>query len=193
MQLEIKRLHRELGIIDHLRDARPGGSAGDVATASRCSTSAGSSRSAQPTELYERPATRFVADFIGESNIFPGVAESTVNGFCTVGNAGMHLRATATRPLTPGARAVVSVRPERIALQSGEPSAGMENVIGGRVTDVVYLGRSRKYVIRTDAGQEVISVQQARSGAEPGYEIGSAVSLRWQAEDATVLPDQVQG
>ena len=104
----------------------------------------------------------------------------------------MHLRAIATRPLTPGARAVVSVRPERIALRCGQTSTGIENVIGGRVTDVVYLGRSRKYVIRTDTGQEVISLQQARSGAEPGYEVGSAVSLRWQAEDATVLPDQVQ-
>jgi putative spermidine/putrescine transport system ATP-binding protein len=105
----------------------------------------------------------------------------------------MRLRAVATRPISEGARAVVSVRPERIALQAGEPSTAFENVIGGRVTDIVYLGRSRKYVVRTAAGQEVVSLQQARSGAEPGFEIGAAVLLRWRAEDATVLPDLAHG
>jgi putative spermidine/putrescine transport system ATP-binding protein len=66
----------------------------------------------------------------------------------------------------------------------------MENAIGGRVRDVIYLGNSRKYVVRTGAGHEVVSLQQARSGSEPGFELGAAVSLCWLAEDATMLPDQ---
>jgi putative spermidine/putrescine transport system ATP-binding protein len=192
MQLEIKRLHRELGmsIIYVTHDQEEALVMSDriaVFNLGRLE------QVGTPTELYERPATRFVAEFIGESNIFPGVAGSTTDGFCTLESAGMRLRAIATRQPTAGARAVVSVRPERIALQAGDPPAGAENAIGGSVTDVVYLGRSRKYVIRTEAGQEVVSLQQARSGNEPGFEIGTRISLRWQAEDATVLPDHVQG
>jgi putative spermidine/putrescine transport system ATP-binding protein len=191
MQLEIKRLHRELSmsIIYVTHDQEEALVMSDriaVFNLGRLE------HVGTPTELYERPATRFVAEFIGESNIFPGVATVAANGFCSLECTGARLRAIATRPLAAGDRAVVSVRPERITLEAGEP-AGTENVISGRVTDVVYLGRSRKYVVRTDAGHEVVSLQQARSGAEPGFEIGAAVSLRWQAEDATILPDQAQG
>jgi putative spermidine/putrescine transport system ATP-binding protein len=191
MQLEIKRLHRELGmsIIYVTHDQEEALVMSDriaVFNLGRLE------QVGTPTELYERPATRFVAEFIGESNIFPGISSAPANGFCTLDSAGARLRAVATRPLAEGERAVISVRPERIALQAGEPASAMENVVCGRVTDVVYLGRSRKYVVRTNAGQEVVSLQQARSGAEPGFEIGEAVSLRWQAEDATVLPDQAQ-
>ena len=192
MQLEIKRLHRELGmsIIYVTHDQEEALVMSDriaVFNLGRLE------QVGTPTELYERPATRFVAEFIGESNIFPGVAAVAANGFCSLECTGARLRAVPTRPLAAGDRAVVSVRPERIDLQAGVPAAGTENVIGGRVTEVVYLGRSRKYVVRTEAGHEVVSVQQARSGAEPGFEIGASVSLRWQAEDATILPDQAQG
>jgi putative spermidine/putrescine transport system ATP-binding protein len=189
MQLEIKRLHGELSmsIIYVTHDQEEALVMSDriaVFNLGRLE------QVGTPTQLYERPATRFVAEFIGESNIFPGVAGATADGFGVLEQAGMRLRAVATRPLAAGARAVVSVRPERIALQAGDPPAGVENAIGGRVRDVIYLGNSRKYVIRTGAGHEVVSLQQARSGSEPGFELGAAVSLRWQAEDATVLPDQ---
>jgi putative spermidine/putrescine transport system ATP-binding protein len=192
MQLEIKRLHRELGmsIIYVTHDQEEALVMSDriaVFNLGRLE------QVGTPTELYERPATRFVAEFIGESNIFPGVAGTAANGFSVLEATSVRLRAVATRPLAAGARAVVSVRPERIVLQAGDPPPGVENAIGGRITDVVYLGRSRKYVVRTDAGHEVVSLQQARGGAEPGFEIGAAVSLRWQAEDATVLPDRGQG
>jgi ABC-type Fe3+/spermidine/putrescine transport system ATPase subunit len=143
-----------------------------------------------PSQLYERPMTRFVAEFIGESNIFAGIADTNADGFSIVISAGVRLRAVATRPLPANAHVVVSVRPERITLQAGDPPAEAENAIGGCVVEVIYLGRSRKYVIRTAAGPNVVSYQQARSGSEPGFDLGAAVSLRWRAEDATVLPDK---
>src|SRR5262249_52753544 len=144
----------------------------------------------RPGELYERPATRFVAEFIGESNIFPGVVATAADGLCTLDAAGVRLRAVTTHPPVPGGRAVVSVRPGRVGLKAGAAPAGLANAIGGRVTEVVYLGSSRKYVVRTDAGHDVISLQQVRSSGAFGFDIGAAVSLYWQAEDATVLPDQ---
>ncbi|HEV2550252.1 MAG TPA: ABC transporter ATP-binding protein [Stellaceae bacterium] len=187
MQLEIKRLHRELdmSIIYVTHDQEEALVMSDriaVFNLGRLQ------QVGTPTQLYERPATRFVAEFIGESNMFPAVAGTTANGFSILDTAGVRLRAVAAWPLQAGARVVVSIRPERIALQPGDAPSGIENAIAGRITEVVYLGRSRKYVIRTDAGQEIVSFQQARSGSEPDFELGAAVSMSWRAEDANVLP-----
>ena len=187
MQLEIKRLHRDLdmSIIYVTHDQEEALVMSDriaVFNVGRLQ------QVGTPTQLYERPATRFVAEFIGESNMFPAVAGSTANGFSVLDTAGVRLRAMAARPLQAGTRVVVSVRPERIALRAGDAPSGIENAIAGRVTEIVYLGRSRKYVIRTDAGQEIVSFQQARSGSEAEFELGTTVSMSWRAEDATVLP-----
>jgi putative spermidine/putrescine transport system ATP-binding protein len=187
MQLEIKRLHRELdmSIIYVTHDQEEALVMSDriaVFNLGRLE------QVGTPSQLYERPATRFVAEFIGESNMFPAVAGAAATGFSVLDAAGVRLRATATRTLELGSRVVVSIRPERIALQRGDAPSDMENTIGGRITEVVYLGRSRKYVIRTDGGHEIVSFQQARSGSEPDFELGAAVSVSWRAEDATVLP-----
>jgi putative spermidine/putrescine transport system ATP-binding protein len=189
MQLEIKRLHRDLGmsIIYVTHDQEEALVMSDrIAVFNHGRLE----QVGTPTQLYERPDTRFVAQFIGESNIFPGVAGASADGFSVLEADGLRLRAVASRPLPSGARAVVSVRPERIALQGGDPPARGENALAGCVTDVVYMGRSRKYVVRTAAGVEVVSFQQARGDGEPGFTIGARVSLNWRAEDATVLPDK---
>jgi putative spermidine/putrescine transport system ATP-binding protein len=188
MQLEIKRLHRELGmsIIYVTHDQEEALVMSDriaVFNLGRLE------QVGTPTELYERPATRFVAEFIGESNIFAGVAGPTVGGFTIVEMPGVRLRAVPTRPLVAGNRAVVSIRPERIVVKTSDLSPGAENAVRGRISDIVYLGSARKYVVRTEAGHEVVTVQQARGGAERGFETGAEVSLYWQAEDATVLPE----
>jgi len=188
MQLEIKRLHRELGmsIIYVTHDQEEALVMSDriaVFDLGRLQ------QIGSPTQLYDRPATRFVAEFIGESNIFSGTVRATADGFSVLESAGARLRTLAPAPLAVGIRSVVSVRPERIALEAGDTPAGMENTICGSVSEVVYLGRSRKYVVRTDTGHEVICLQQASSGSEPGFELGASVSLSWRAEDASLLPD----
>jgi putative spermidine/putrescine transport system ATP-binding protein len=188
MQLEIRRLHRELGmsIIYVTHDQEEA-----LVMSDRIAVfdSGRIEQVGTPTELYERPATRFVAEFIGESNVFPGIVTATNNGFITTEMAGTRLRGVAIRPLTPGARSVISIRPERIVVQAGNPPSGVENTIEGRVADVVYLGRMRKYVVQTPLGTEAICLQQTRTGNEPRFEIGATVSLQWRAEDAAVLPD----
>src|SRR5262249_41746842 len=107
-------------------------------------------------------------------------------------SSGGRFRAVAVRPLPPSSHVVVSIRPERITLQAGDPPAEAENTIGGCVIEIIYLGRSRKYVIRTATGFDIICYQQARSGTttELGFNLGSKVSMRWRAEDATVLLDR---
>ena len=188
MQLEIKRLHRQLGmsIVYVTHDQEEALVMSDriaVFNMGRLE------QIGNPVALYERPATRFVAEFLGDSNIFQGTATAQANGFCVLEAPGLRLRAIANGAAAPGTPMVVAVRPERIRLSATAPIADAENVVAGRIAEIVYLGQSRKYVVRTNCGADVVTVQQARSDGERDFDIGAAVCLNWRAEDATVLHD----
>src|SRR5690606_37595297 len=107
-----------------------------------------------PTEIYERPATAFVANFVGRTNRLKGRVGS--DGQLVA--AGQPLRAT-TR-LSPGAVEVL-VRPHRIALQSanGPSSAGEGNVVQGTVSSIIFIGDLVQYVVRV--GDEEMVVEEA--------------------------------
>jgi putative spermidine/putrescine transport system ATP-binding protein len=98
----------------------------------------------------------------------------------------MKLRARDAAELGLGSACVVAVRPERIRTAPvGEDRA--ENAITGRISGVIYLGRSRRYVVRLQDGRELTVLDQALSDGGSGLCAGSAVHLSWRAEHATAL------
>ncbi|HTI53077.1 MAG TPA: ABC transporter ATP-binding protein [Verrucomicrobiae bacterium] len=103
-----------------------------------------------PRELYERPRTRFVADFVGTNNLVPGEVESRAAGGTdmVVRTALGPLRAIASGAVS--ARCVLAVRPENVAL--GSAAAGEGNRVAGRVSLVSYLGSTVRYDVETEAG-----------------------------------------
>jgi putative spermidine/putrescine transport system ATP-binding protein len=142
-----------------------------------------------PNELYERPVTRFVAGFVGESNFFAAKVVDTARGYCRLNGGDLRLRARGEMPA--GARAVVVVRPEKIRLSEAARTshADEENAVAGTLANVIYLGRSRKYIVRLSTGHEVATFEQALSGADRMLAPGAAVRLEWHADDATTLPE----
>jgi putative spermidine/putrescine transport system ATP-binding protein len=185
MQMEILHLHRELGIsvVYVTHDQEEALVMSDrVAVFNR-----GRIEQIGPApELYERPATRFVAGFLGESNFFSATVGDAADGYCRLNGASLPLRAR-NAGLSVGSRAVVAVRPERIRISNGAAQPADENGVAGVVTDVIYLGRSRRFVVRLGDGQEVSSYEQV--GADRELAPGAAVHLSWRAEDATALPE----
>jgi len=186
MQLEIKHLHKKLGMsviyVTHDQE--------EALTMSDRIAVFNNGRIEQigtPSALYEHPATRFVADFIGETNLFPGVVAEIADGYSAVDGAGMRLRARHAGGLGRGQSVFVAVRPERTHLSqpaAAEPAA--ENRVLGQVVELIYLGRSRKYVVR--AGEaEVIVVQQIRDSGDAVFAVGDAVAVDWSAENATAV------
>jgi len=113
-----------------------------------------------PAEVYERPATGFVAGFVGTSNVLEGDAAATIAG-------------------DPHA---FTIRPEKIAM--GEPDAevldGACTAIG-HVREVVYLGALTRYIVTLDVGAELVVMQQnlATSSMEALQVRGKAVRLVW--------------
>src|SRR5216683_342443 len=103
-----------------------------------------------PKELYERPRTRFVADFVGTNNLVPGEVQGDGGrgGDLVVSTALGPLRAVANGPVS--GRCVLAVRPENVTL--GAASTGEGNHVAGRVSLVSYLGNTLRYDVQTEPG-----------------------------------------
>ena len=189
MQVEIMRLHRELRVsivyVTHDQDEALMMS-DRIAVFNRGRIE----QVGEPHELYECPVTPFVAGFLGESNFFPAKVIETSAGHCRLDGDSLPLMARAGADLRVGCRAVVVTRPERIRVLQGM-SQQADNTVGGTLTDVIYLGRSNKYIVRLGSGQEVTAVVHASADLRVPA-LGQPVQLTWQANDAIALLDEAR-
>ncbi len=103
-----------------------------------------------PTEIYERPTCRFVADFIGETNFIAGkVIENGANAATIETPDGLRLRGLTPRPVRVGEPAVLSIRPEKaLLLAPGDARAGHTFAIPARVELVSYIGSDTRITVR---------------------------------------------
>ena len=146
-----------------------------------------------PTEIYERPSCRFVADFIGESNFVPGrVSEANTTHAAVTTPEGLLLRGQCPAPMKVGESALVSVRPEKAHLTSQEPPAGTPNVFPVTVERVSYIGSDTRILVRLGP-ERLFSVweQNTRSTVDRGayWQQGESGYLSWPVENALVLTE----
>lgn len=136
-----------------------------------------------PDEIYERPATRFVAEFIGESNLLEGRVTGREGGRTLVDVHGVVVR-VATNGI--GDKVLLSLRPERISLS--DASARTDNCVPGVVEDGLYLGTDTRYSVRV-AKELLLTVREQNVGRAP-YRRGQTVYASWRAETVSlVAPD----
>jgi iron(III) transport system ATP-binding protein len=102
-----------------------------------------------PRDLYERPANRFVADFIGINNLIDGTVRAVEPDFLRVHTVLGELRALPNSGLAPGAECIVCVRPENISLDA---KGGGRNVAKGRIAFSAYLGNTMRYDVEVAPG-----------------------------------------
>ena len=141
-----------------------------------------------PKELYERPRTRFVADFVGTNNLVPGRVSERRSGQLVVETALGPLRAIAEAAV--GERCVLAIRPENVALDSRPPPDG--NLVRGRVAFVSYLGSTVRYDVEAAGGQIMRADVRDAWHHEP-LAIGRDVALSFPASVTLALAaDDVQ-
>lgn len=134
-------------------------------------------------EIYEHPATRFVASFIGEANVIRGSVDSVTNGEALVRHEKLEIRALA-EDLRPGEDVYVSVRPEK--LRVGPEAEGCLNRFQGTVVEEVYVGLASKILIQLDLGGRLAAnVQIADIGGS--IQVGTHVQLGWDPPNAVVI------
>jgi putative spermidine/putrescine transport system ATP-binding protein len=140
-------------------------------------------------DLYERPVSLFVADFIGESNILHGRYEAGSGGGWVTGDPWrwrVSETAGARAGLASGAPAALVVRPERLRIiaRTGDVPEGV-NTVEATVTDVLYLGSMRKYELKLPNGQDA-GVRQQLGRDDADWHPADEVRLVWDV-DAGVL------
>ena len=133
------------------------------------------------TEIYEEPASEFVADFIGETNLIRGTYAETDDG--AVVEAG---ELTFSVPRTEGASGELSfaIRPEKIRI--GDEATDQENQYTATVTDEIYKGNIGKFVMALENGQELTVDMQIRDQGQY-LSTGKDVEVGWSAENCVVL------
>ncbi len=146
-----------------------------------------------PTGLYERPGSRFVADFIGTMNFFEGQVRESNNGTTVVdaGSLGAVEAATDGEAPDVGANVVVAIRPEKLKLHFEAPGEGA-NIIEGRMGPAAYLGdRSHFHVLLPGREQPVaVAVQNMESSAAGLASSDQPVWLSFSNESVVLLgPD----
>jgi putative spermidine/putrescine transport system ATP-binding protein len=187
LQLEMRRLHADLGItfiyVTHDQEEA-------LVMSDRIAVfnNGRIEQIGSPAELYDRPQTRFVADFVGESNFIEASVRQIEGDVirCDSSDGCIHA-ARPSRALFEGARLALALRPERLRVMPRNASAGGANSLPGSISEIVYLGQARKLVIRTDAGTELIALEQLGSDRSRIPEVGQPVQVEWDLNDAVPL------
>jgi putrescine transport system ATP-binding protein len=144
---------------------------------------------ATPQEIYERPNSRWVADFIGEVNLIEGrVIDVGASGTVVVSAAAGRLRALSPEDAKRGDVVWVALRPEKVRIAPERPGSAEENCVAGEVTDIGYLGDLSIYKVRLDSGTIMkTAVANVTRLAERPIAWDERVWLSWAPEAAMVL------
>jgi spermidine/putrescine transport system ATP-binding protein len=192
MQIELKRIQREVGItfvyVTHDQ--------GEALTMSDRLVVMNEGRIEQlgsPREVYEQPRTRFVAGFIGTSNLLSGRVGRVVNGSALLDmGPGERVVVPLRGDVAPGHHLDLTVRPEKIDMTNGPEPPDAECRIKGRITDVVYLGSSTQHVVVTSTGASIVVFSQNRGVSADTSASTDEVWLSWRAEHSYLLVEQEQ-
>ena len=147
-----------------------------------------------PAEVYETPASRFVADFIGDTNILDGTLSSQPDGDSrqlTLPQLGTVSVRTASS-LRPGERVHLCLRPEKLHLENGQSTLPADwNRLPGRILDWNYFGTHTRFLVEVGSQQlHVVQAHQHRAPHQSGYQTGDSVWLRWHPEDGYLMPNE---
>ena len=134
-----------------------------------------------PQQIYEHPTSRFVADFIGRTNLIEASVESATTVSLDNG-----VRIEAATSLPAGSRVAVSLRPERIRLQPRGTAAPAGSSLDGEVRDTTYLGHAVVYEVT--AGPVSVEVRVEGEASEP-FAAGDEVTVAWDPGAAAVVAD----
>ncbi|MFL5643040.1 MAG: ABC transporter ATP-binding protein [Chloroflexota bacterium] len=184
LQVELKRIQSEVGItfvyVTHDQE--------EALTMSDRIVLMRQGRIAQigtPRELYDRPVSRYVADFIGDTNLLAGTVVESAGGVATLRVGDVALRGLSDGVLAAGRDAWLTVRPEAIRLVDGHAASAAQNTVTGTVNDAVYAGSALRVHVTLPGGQRLVASVPSGTTAPSG----APVTLSWPVELARCVGD----
>jgi putrescine transport system ATP-binding protein len=145
-----------------------------------------------PSDIYESPANRFVADFIGSVNMFEGqVTQEGPDGVhVTCTEMGGTVRAERAVTCARGATVWTAIRPEKISISRSAPAASADNVVRGTVREIAYMGDLSIYLVQIDSGKMLrVTLPNTRRGGERPLAREESVWLSWHGSSPVVLTE----
>ena len=143
-----------------------------------------------PTEIYEYPNSRFVADFFGAINLFEGRADAGDPSRIVCAETGVLIHTEPVAGQVLPETLFVAVRPEKIRLSREAPAGERMTVMHGTVEDLAYYGNHSVYRVRTDQGKLVqVSSPNAHRSAELALEWDEPIHLSWPRDCSVVLTE----
>ena len=193
MQQELKRIHREVGVtfiyVTHDQE--------EALTMSDRIAVMNHGRVEQldaPAAIYEKPASRFVANFIGLTNVFRGVVAGGDGTRVRVRlEGGQTLCVESPDGAPPGTAVEVAVRPEKIQMAAAAPP-GADNCLAGQVVGLVYQGVTTEYQVELSAGRTVRVLLQNLVEVWRGavFPVGTRVFLHWTQGASLLLREGLE-
>jgi putative spermidine/putrescine transport system ATP-binding protein len=186
LQWELKSLHRRVGMtfIYVTHDQEEALSMSDDVAILRAGALV---QSGPPALLYDRPRTRFVADFLGKSNFLEGVVESAQPTGFTYRRGPHRFLQAAADGWKPGQRVLLSLRPEKITLAAAEP-AGTANTLPAEIVSWSYFGTGLHFLVTApEVGQ--LTVTRLSWRLDVPLAVGQRVWLAWDADATTPVED----
>ena len=193
MQLELMRIQREVGItfVYVTHDQEEALVMSDRLVVMRAGRI---EQIGHPEDVYERPATRFVAGFIGTSNIFEARVRDRVGEYMLLEGAEDDRILVPVRdgaPFSLGDKVAVTVRPEKlIMVDEGEPIGEHLCSVGGTIVEVVYQGVSTQHIVRTNAGDTIVAFRQNTERVRDAGVPGTPTRLVWDPQHNVVLAEE---
>ncbi len=142
-----------------------------------------------PAEIYEQPASRWIAEFVGEVNLIEGEVTATRGSETIIASplAGT-LRIAQSAPAAQGAKVLLALRPEKIALAPAAGSSAPENCVAGEVAEISYLGDVSKYKVRlADGALMRITLANATRSRARTVAVEDRVWLSWSPDAASIV------
>ncbi|HEY1942330.1 MAG TPA: ABC transporter ATP-binding protein [Roseiarcus sp.] len=186
LQWELRTLHRRLGVtfINVTHDQEEALSMSDEIVILR---SGRVEQSGTPIELYSRPATSFVASFLGDSNFIRGrVTQTQENGFRIAVGRSTILQAGSPQVTGGDGSITLAIRPEKLIVAAQKPASA--NTIRGTITDAKFQGATHHVQVASD-DLGILIARIALGQAEGDLKIGSPVWIGWEPDDAVPVRD----
>jgi spermidine/putrescine ABC transporter ATP-binding subunit len=190
MQVELKRIQRQLGItvLSVTHDQEEALTLSDRVAVIRNGVL---EQVDTAHDIYERPKSRFVAGFIGETNFVDVRVDSIENGAMRVSGQSippMHI--PTVQDVSAGETVSLSVRPEKIALSTAPVKT--PDQVTGIVEEVVYMGDITKYFVRLNETSALV-VKQSNGEGRPRRNVGETVGIEWNPENSVAFKQDISG
>jgi spermidine/putrescine transport system ATP-binding protein len=147
----------------------------------------------KPYDIYEDPTSRFVADFIGETNFINGTLTKADGTTYAVqfDNGEQSVVDCDVVQATPGARVTIAIRPEKIFLGAGAAPTDLANAYVGKVEEIIYIGTDTYYHVRLAGDTLVVARQQNQdyTGTAAMLAEGDKAYVAWHAHNASLLTE----